>query len=230
MKKFVFLFLFFISSVYGDIYNISNIINSVIIAPITNNVSITNDIFATNITVNSTNSFEIQNTVTNQIGVVNITNVFNNYVTNITQMVTGMVQGITNIILQPINFSTNYIEYSNSVDGRIGYITYVVTNGGSGGGASTSKFNFITTTTNYEGQYWDFIFADTTLSSITVTLPYASAITSGPFIVKKAASDNLLLINSKAGDTVEGTSQIGLSILNNSVELISDGVTNWWIR
>lgn len=97
-------------------------------------------------------------------------------------------------------------------------------------GGSTSRFNFVSTTTNFSGKYWDFIFADTTAASVTVTLPKASANTNAPLVTKKVAVGNLLLIGAQSGDTVEGTNEIGLSVSGNLIELISDGGTNWWVR
>lgn len=63
----------------------------------------------------------------------------------------------------------------------------------------------------------------------TVSLANASSGTNAIISVKFASGSGSVVINAQSGDRVEGETSITLTRLYEAVDLISDGVTNWFI-
>jgi hypothetical protein len=87
--------------------------------------------------------------------------------------------------------------------------------------AQTSTYSILTTD--------DVVTGDTSGGGFTVTLPAASGGTKVYTIQKTDSSFNALTVGKTGGDTIAGGSTTTLNTQNESIRVISDGVSNWVI-
>lgn len=74
-----------------------------------------------------------------------------------------------------------------------------------------------------------FTAVDTSGGDVTVNLPAASVCGGRVYVVKKIAAGNTMTIDAAGADLIDGTGTKAYTNIYQSVTLISDGVSNWWI-
>ncbi len=98
-----------------------------------------------------------------------------------------------------------------------------------GGGAGEISNVFVTEQVgNFAANPWDYVLMDTTAGASIVTLPLTASNPNLFIIVKKVSSDtNTVTLVGTGSDTIEGASSLVLSLPESSVQITSDGVSNW---
>lgn len=85
-------------------------------------------------------------------------------------------------------------------------------------------------TTTYTAVQGDYVLGDTSSGGFTVTLPAASTVKGAVITVTKVSSDSNNLTISRAGsDLIVGATTAVISVQYNSITLLSDGSSNWYI-
>jgi hypothetical protein len=85
----------------------------------------------------------------------------------------------------------------------------------------------VTKTANYSLTDSDSVLlADTTSTSITLTLPIGTA--GKAFVIKKIATPNSLIIQPQGGQNIDGNANISLLFKDTAFQLVSDS-SNWFI-
>lgn len=74
-----------------------------------------------------------------------------------------------------------------------------------------------------------FTAVDTSGADVTVNLPAASSCPDRVYVVKKIAAGNTMTLDAAGGDLIDGTGTKSYTNIYQTVTLISDGVSNWWI-
>lgn len=96
----------------------------------------------------------------------------------------------------------------------------------------TSQVKPIIITSNYtvtpDESFYGYI-VDTTAGSVVLSLPPAAGAIGKKFFVKMLVTNAICVVNPFTGDTIDGAASVILTTANDWVEIVSDGVSKWWI-
>ncbi|MEJ9125308.1 hypothetical protein P4I92_16510 [Bacillus cereus] len=163
------------------------------------------------------------------------------------ELVGGHIQGIItlngNCLLDIRGCENNANMVGNIVGGitptivtdKSSVIIQSLTPGAGPGGTLTGDIilrqveeRFLTATTNQILTLETFVLCDTTVASITITLPLASEVIGRAIIIKKITAPNSVTINTQGGNTIDGLPSQILTVIYSFITVESNG-SEWFI-